>query len=152
MPNGIKRTWFARVISMIGSWWGMTLVTLLVFALHPLDFAKWLQYALWILMPVLAAEFIKLIIRRPRPAMRGEIAKVKTYSFAFPSSHVVAAVMIVFWIFTVPEIRWWTWLFLLWPILVGWSRVWLRAHDFIDVLGGAFFGLIFGFLLKTCNL
>ncbi|MFA6447550.1 MAG: phosphatase PAP2 family protein [Patescibacteria group bacterium] len=146
--QGQKRTIFARIISMIGSWWGMTLVTLLILLLHPLSTVKWFQFVLWVLVPVLASEFFKFIVKRKRPAMRGETAIVKTYNYSFPSSHVVAAVMIVFWVFLVPEVRWWSWLLLLWPIAVGWSRVRLKAHDLIDVIGGVIFGLVCGILFK----
>lgn len=146
--KGERRTIFARIISMIGSWWGMTLVTFAILFLHPLTTVKWVQFVLWVLVPVMASEFLKLIIKRKRPAMRGEMALVRTFNYSFPSSHVVAAVMIVFWIFSVPEIRWWSWPLLLWPVAVGWSRVWLKAHDLIDVMGGIIFGLTCGILFK----
>lgn len=93
-----------------------------------------------------------MLIKRPRPVMRGEAVKVKTYGYSFPSSHTVAAVMVATWILLFPELRWWSWLFLAWPVLVGWSRVWLRAHDVIDVIGGVSFALLCGLFLSYAGL
>ncbi|MFA6161668.1 MAG: phosphatase PAP2 family protein [Patescibacteria group bacterium] len=143
-----KRTYAAHAISMLGSWWGIACSVILVFIIHPVPLEKGLNLLLWVFVPTIASEGFKLIIRRPRPAMRGETVKVKAYGYSFPSSHTVAATMLAAWILLVPEIRWWSWLFLTWPIAVGWSRVWLRAHDAIDVAGGIAFGAIWSLLFS----
>lgn len=93
-----------------------------------------------------------MLIKKPRPVMRGEAVKVKTYGYSFPSSHTVAAAMVCVWVLLFPELRWWSWLFLGWPVLVGWSRVWLRAHDVVDVAGGVFFALFCSLLLSYTGL
>lgn len=145
MP-GEKRTIIAHVVSMVSSWWGIICSVVLIHLVHPIPLDKEYKLILWVLIPTLASEGLKLIIRRPRPVMRGEVVRVKTYGFSFPSSHTVAAVMITSWVLLIPQLRWWSWLFLLWPIIVGWSRVWLRAHDSIDVIGGLIFGTICSYL------
>lgn len=146
--TGKKRTLAAHVISMVSSWWGIICSVVLVHLIHPIPLDKEYKLILWVLIPTLASECFKLIIRRPRPVMRGEAVKVKTYGYSFPSSHTVAAVMIASWVLLVPQLRWWSWLFLFWPIIVGWSRVWLRAHDSIDVVGGLIFGTICSLLFR----
>jgi len=140
--QGQTRTMVARIISMAGSWWGILLSTLLVDLIYPIPETKLVIFLVWIFAPTILSELIKLIIRRPRPAARGEAVKVKAYGYSFPSSHTVAAFMVMSWVLLVPEIRWWSLLFIAWPIFVGWSRVWLRAHDTVDVLGGLVFGAI----------
>ncbi|MFZ6015431.1 MAG: phosphatase PAP2 family protein [Patescibacteria group bacterium] len=147
MSKGTKRTVFAHIISMIGSWWGILVVTGLVYLLSPIPKEKLLFFIVWIFAPTIIAELIKFIIKRPRPAARGEAVKVKAYGYSFPSSHTVAAFMIASWVMLVPELRWWSYLFIAWPFIVGWSRVWLRAHDTIDVVGGFVFGTLATFLL-----
>lgn len=121
---------------------------ILVFFIHPVPHSKVSHLLLWGLIPTVVSEGVKFIIRRPRPVMRGESVKVKTYGYSFPSSHTVAATMVASWIMLVPEIRWWSWLFILWPITVGWSRVWLRAHDWVDVVGGVIFGSVISLLFR----
>ncbi|MDD2786332.1 MAG: phosphatase PAP2 family protein [Patescibacteria group bacterium] len=143
-----KRTYVAHAISMLGSWWGIVCSIILVFLIHPVPLQKGLSLLIWGFIPTVASECLKFAIRRPRPAMRGESVKVKAYGYSFPSSHTVAATMLASWILLVPEIRWWSWLFLLWPITVGWSRVWLRAHDWVDIVGGVTFGAIFSVLFR----
>lgn len=140
MSEGKKRTVAAHLISMIGSWWGILVVTAGVYLLSPIPKEKLLMFVSWIFIPTVAAELIKFVFKRKRPVARGEQVKVKAYGYSFPSSHTVAAFMIASWVLLVPELRWWSYLFISWPVIVGWSRVWLRAHDLIDVVGGFFFG------------
>jgi membrane-associated phospholipid phosphatase len=142
MSKGTKRTLAAHIISMIGSWWGILVVTAGVYFLYPIPKGKLLMFVAWIFITTVAAELIKFVFKRKRPVARGETVKVKAYGYSFPSSHTVAAFMIASWVLLVPELRWWSFLFALWPIIVGWSRVWLRAHDRIDVVGGFCFGAL----------
>lgn len=142
MSTGAKRTYLAHAISMAGSWWGILLVTFVVYLISPIPPGKLLNYSLWIFVPTVFSELFKFVVRRPRPVDRGEDVKVKAYGYSFPSSHTVAAFMIASWVLLVPELRWWSWLFAAWPIFVGWSRVWLRAHDAVDVFGGLAFGTV----------
>jgi undecaprenyl-diphosphatase len=137
---------------MLGSWWGILFSIILVYLAHPVPINKIYSLILWFLVPTLASEAFKFVVRRPRPVMRGEKVMVKTYGYSFPSSHTVAATMIAAWILLVPQIRWWSWLILLWPLVVGWSRVWLRAHDAIDVWGGIAFGAACTYLLVISGL
>ncbi len=150
--TGHKRTSLAHLISLAGSWWGIICSVILVYFIHPIAIHKILYLFIWVFLPTLFSEAVKMLIKRPRPVMRGEQVKVKTYGYSFPSSHTVAAVMVSAWVLLFPELRWWSWLFLAWPALVGWSRVWLRAHDVIDVIGGVLFALLCTVLLSYIGL
>ncbi len=142
MKGGRKRTIVAHLMSMLGSWWGIAAVTGVVYALNPIPETKLAGFFIWVGIPIVSSEGLKFVIKRPRPVMRGEKVRVKAYGYAFPSSHMVAACMVAAWVLFIPEIRWWSYLFLLWPLGVGWSRVWLRAHDPIDILGGALLAVL----------
>jgi len=142
VSKGTTRTVFAHAISMIGSWWGILVATFAVYFISPIPKSKLALFIVWIFVPTFCAELFKFIFKRPRPAARGEKVKVKAYGYSFPSSHTVAAFMIASWILLVPELRWWSFLFIFWPFIVGWSRVWLRAHDTVDVAGGMAFGFM----------
>ena len=148
MAQGTKRTLIAHAVSMIGSWWGILVVTLFVYFVSPIPADKLLWYFTWIFAPTVATELVKFIFKRKRPVDRGVEVRVKTYGYSFPSSHTVAAFMIASWVLFVPELRWWSYLFIAWPIVVGWSRVWLKAHDVVDVVGGFGFGALMTFLLS----
>ncbi len=147
MSQGSKRTVIAHLVSMIGSWWGIAVATGLVYLIYPIPAEKLLSYIIWIAVPTISSELVKFVIKRPRPVMRGEAVKVKAYGYSFPSSHTVAAFMIASWVLLVPELRVWSYLFIIWPFFVGWSRVWLRAHDTVDVLGGFGFGALASLML-----
>ena len=137
---------------MLSSWWGIVCSVILVYLIHPVPTDKIVNFLVWVLLPTLSAELLKLFIKRPRPVMRGEAVKVKAYGYSFPSSHTVAAVMVASWVLLVPQLRWWSWLFIFWPIIVGWSRVWLRAHETVDVLGGMVFGVFYSWLLVISHI
>lgn len=113
-----------------------------VYLIYPISREKLFIYFLWIFLPTISSEIVKFIFKRERPVHRGESVRVKAYGYSFPSSHTVAAFMIASWVLLVPELRWWSYFFISWPLIVAWSRVWLRAHDAVDVLGGFGFGAL----------
>ena len=135
--------YLAHLISMLGSWWGISLLGFILCCLNIFDGIDLFYFLGWVFIPTILSELVKLFIKRKRPVMRGEKVKVKTYNYSFPSSHVVASVMLVSYMIT--DFNLW-WLFF-WVLLVAWSRVRLKAHDLIDVIGGAVFGLIFVLIL-----
>lgn len=91
---------------------------------------------------------IKNIIARPRPYDSEEeyylmwkfFSEIKMNSFSFPSGHTCSATIFGVGLFMFLNKKY-SWLFLLIPVLMGWSRVALFVHYPSDVL----FGMIFGF-------
>lgn len=102
----------------------------------------------------ISAQVIKRLVDAPRPKLYFEnggydqfIEGVKLYSQnSFPSGHTAT----VFAMFTVLSLfisnKNYQWLFLIFAIGVGYSRIYLAQHFLLDVLVGSFIGVITGIL------
>ena len=94
------------------------------------------------LAAVIALGLMKWIINKPRPSLRG---------YGFPSGHVFGVTVFVMlavyllWRFDLP--RRWQWTArasgVAIVVLVGYSRLYVNAHWFSDVVGGLLVGLAF---------
>jgi undecaprenyl-diphosphatase len=82
----------------------------------------------------LTTTLVKHLVNRPRPADR----LVEIHSPSFPSWHsatsMALALLLFAWLY--PRYRNGALLVLLWPLLIGLSRIWLNAHWCSDVLAG----------------
>ncbi len=109
---------------------------------------------------VLSSQVAKAIFNRPRPCRPitladGTVSRVVAdehylqtvtdpLSSSFPSSHSADWASVAAFILVVSRHRKrWLWL-LLFPLLVGWSRVYVGVHYPGDVLGGWVLGSLFG--------
>lgn len=89
---------------------------------------------------------VKFSVRRRRPEGKwGEVYR-KTDPHSFPSGHAARAFMLVvvgFWVGP----AWLGWVLLVWAPLVTLARVAMGVHYLSDVVIGALFGLLIGWLL-----
>ncbi len=99
-------------------------------------------------------NFIKNTTERPRPCNTADLDGIirsftyKPQSFSFWSGH--AFVSTVFSVFIILLLKNWSRLFfilLLYPLVFGYSRIYLGVHYPFDVLVGYLSGTIFGFLM-----
>ena len=95
----------------------------------------------------LFSEGIKRIIQRPRPEI---LRLIDESSYSFPSSHAVASVSLCgILIYFILRSKWdrnvkiaISTLLVLFPLLIGISRIYLGVHNASDVLGGAIIAMI----------
>ena len=94
----------------------------------------------------LVTQILKRIIRRKRPSKEVQSKYVsKLDLWSFPSGHAgrmaCSAIMMML---LFPKIGW---IILIWAILVGYGRIFIKAHYFLDILGGTILGIIGSIIL-----
>ena len=109
---------------------------------------KWIvPWWVTFVLSLIAVYIIKLAISRERPEA---IAMIAIDGFSFPSGHATAAfssIPLVYKLFKKMKIYW-----LVYVLLIAFSRIYLGVHYLSDVVAGALLGLIVGVLiLKYCK-
>ena len=159
--TGNKSPWisdFARIVSYFGDSGIFFIVMVVVFLIFRKTRKTGIILGLGMLICTLINNTIlKEVVARPRPYDEVEefnmmwnslsvFAKQKMHSFSFPSGHTATAAVIGVGLFILNNKKF-SWLFLLIPLLMGWSRIALFVHYPSDVL----FGLVFGALSVVCS-
>jgi len=133
----------AKVFDFVGS----TVVAapvMVIVAVFLLWRRRWEALGFWVLAMAgsqLLIGPIKVLFERPRPPL----PLVETTSFSFPSGHAVVGAAIAISLVIVlipagPKRRNWEMLAAAFAVLMGLSRVYLRAHWLSDVVAGAALG------------
>ena len=93
---------------------------------------------------------LKVMIPKKRPETTIKRIYVTLYhERSFPSVHTARISLLAIIVLTLfPTNLFLTSLFLLLVIFVGYSRVFLREHDFVDISGGVFVGILFGMIWR----
>lgn len=101
-------------------------------------FPLWLSF----IFSVVISFILKLIIARPRPSIEIVYPLINTLDFSFPSMHAMVAFS------AIPilnkEFAELKWFWILFAILVAFSRIYLNVHFLSDVVFGAFTGYFIG--------
>jgi len=98
---------------------------------------------LWlsIIISAIITQLLKLIIMRHRP----DVALSLDSSFSFPSGHATAVFSVLAVI--IREIPWLKWFWLVFAVVVAFSRLYLGMHYLTDVVAGALIGFTTGLLI-----
>lgn len=101
------------------------------------------------LSAALIAGIIKSIVKRVRPfADHPEILKLsEAGSYSFPSGHTTEAFSVAIAICLLFPKQKWTTLFLLWAVLIGYTRMVLGVHYPLDVLGGIILAIMLNYVV-----
>ncbi len=141
-------TKFMKIFTFFGSTPFITLLCVVVFVI--LLYKKQKEYAYKcagiLIISTLINNIVKVIIRRPRP----EYITVVENTFSYPSGHTMASVtlygFLIYFILKTKISKTYKLLFSIIlgiiPILVGISRIYLGAHFFSDVFGGALISIM----------
>ncbi|WP_345232194.1 phosphatase PAP2 family protein [Olivibacter ginsenosidimutans] len=103
----------------------------------------------------LSASVIKPLVKRVRPcnelALKGEmVSRIRCGSgYSFPSSHASNHFAIALFLIMVYRRRWKSilWLALIWAFLVSFAQIYVGVHYPIDVICGALFGALIGYII-----
>ena len=146
-PAGVS---IAAGLSFFGTGWGLAAVA----AALTIYLLAW-RRDFWALAPAvimgLAAAVMQVtkdVVSRPRPP--APVFVVPGWSYPSGHSTATAALAVAAWLL-LGRSRRWRWLLLLYPLLVGASRVYLRAHWATDVLGGWSLGVAVVALAVAAN-
>jgi len=98
-------------------------------------------------------EVVKMTFDRVRPSNNGELQSYLRIlqtpdDYSFFSGHAAVSITItLFVIFTLRQRFKWVWLFLIWPFLFCWSRIYVGVHYPSDIIVGIIVGSILGYTL-----
>ena len=114
----------------------MTIVFLIVRKGKKLPFL-WLS----IIISAIITQLLKLIVMRHRP----DVALSLDSSFSFPSGHATAifSVLALIW----KELPWLKWFWLVFAVVVAFSRLYLGLHFLTDVVTGVIIGFSVGLIV-----
>ncbi|XP_051172096.1 polyisoprenoid diphosphate/phosphate phosphohydrolase PLPP6 [Leptopilina boulardi] len=111
------------------------------------------NFLIGIFTDILIIAIIKALVRRRRPTPNTDIFGIGPDKFSFPSGHASRASYIVYFFFNLWPVN-----FIFIPPLLAWSfsiclsRVLMRRHYLLDVVGGILLGITNGILISTIYL
>ena len=141
----IKNSAFDLIFGWFASFINVFVILILVTTLFLFEEKKreWV-FPLWLsfIFSIVISFVLKLIIARPRPSIEMFYPLINTLDFSFPSMHAMVAFS------AIPilnkEFAELKWFWVLFALLVAFSRVYLDFHFLSDVVFGAFMGYFIG--------
>lgn len=142
-------TTFFRGFTHLGSAVAIIIITLSILSYFASK-RDWRNFSLMFITVAgagIISEILKLLINRERPIRPWLIS---TTGFSFPSGHSLVSMVLYGYlayliykrILPLPKVRQITLILMLFPFLIGFSRLYLGVHYLSDVLGGWLIGLI----------
>lgn len=136
-------TWLARSLSVIGS--GMVTIPLRAGATIVLVWRKRIRQAVAFVLTWVSAELLIELLKNWFHRGRPSGALVETVGYSFPSGHAVAAsattvALVLAFLPPGEQRRRWEWVAVAFSFVMAFSRVYLSAHWFSDVVAGTLLG------------
>lgn len=154
-PHGLFFNWFFLIFTFLGDpkfIWFLFVIGFFLFRHKKIGWI-FLEVALAMGIAVILNEFIlKNIFLRPRPfETLLNISSLDPWAtgFSFPSSHAIVAFSLATVIAIGFKKKITYLLFLIYALMVSYSRIYLGVHFPLDVVAGAFIGIISGWLVAN---
>lgn len=161
--NGAHSEFMDAVMSLYssGKIWFPAALSVLFAVVYKKSWKEWLLVLLFFVIVILVCDFVsarifKPLVARPRPtSFPGVMESVRTLSgkisgrvsYGFISGHATQAFGFAMFTSLLFRNKLYSWVIFLWAVIMAYSRIYLAAHFFSDVLGGAVMGMLVGFLL-----
>ena len=102
-----------------------------------------------------SVHLFKNVFERLRPChnpeLEGMVHLVNNHcggKYGFVSSHAANVFALTSFLIPILRRRWFTFLIICWAVLVSYSRIYLGVHYPFDILGGALFGCLLGYIFS----
>ncbi|MDR2010460.1 MAG: phosphatase PAP2 family protein [Bacteroidales bacterium] len=162
--NGLHADWLDPIMKQITSFWFWYPIAALFLVLTIVYYKKnfWIPLVFTILCFTFTdqgSNITKKNVKRYRPTHNIEIGEsvhvVDDYrggQYGFFSGHAANGFGLAFITLLFIRKRYYTWIVLIWAVLVSYSRIYMGVHYPSDILVGAIFGTAMAFLIyKLCN-
>ncbi|XP_065213591.1 polyisoprenoid diphosphate/phosphate phosphohydrolase PLPP6 [Planococcus citri] len=148
--RSFKRQCKTLEYSCHGILWLCAWMIFIWFAWTPSLFQMQVNFLIALILDIIYVGILKAIFRRRRPAgNKPDALEISVDKFSFPSGHVSRAVFILyFFLYLYPINLIFIPPLLAWCVSVSVSRILLRRHHLLDVLGGVVLGLFEGFVMN----
>lgn len=141
----ILRDSFFKQITHLGS---ITIVSVLLMVFIIFYFEASKKILISMIVVNLIAYIIKIFFFKPRPEKQPTNTFLERIdASSFPSVHVIRMTTLVFWIFIFFNNIYFEILSLILGILVAYSRIYLKKHYLIDIIGGIIIALIVNLII-----
>ncbi len=145
-------------VNYLGEGWGIIFISFSVFLLKPFrNFWFFLTTSLCTIVPSLLTQWIKYQVDAPRPiSVFGKETWLRhldnwalLHNNSFPSGHTTGAFSLMCFLACAIHLRYryLGLLFFVLALMVGYARVYLAAHFFLDVYVGSIIGTLLSFIV-----
>ncbi len=139
------------ILTKVMSYWTESFYVVLILAFAYLYFKRdknAVPFATALVILFILSEILKYIFKEPRPCADGNFAWVSQVAcesgYAFPSSHALSLTGLVFFLKNFKYVQA---AYIVWLVIILFSRVYLGQHYLTDVIAGVIISIIVGYVI-----